>query len=162
MTDHTGRTVTDKTFHGKYMLIYFGYTSCADVCPTDLSNMAGAMELLGPLADRIQPIFVSVDPKRDTVKRLAEYVKLFHPRLIGLTGTRDQIDKITKAYLVSYFYFDSNVNDEYEVAHSAKTYLMGPDGRYLMWFRNATDPKSMAAGIRRIMERRPQAHSAAP
>lgn len=159
LTDHTGRTVTDKTFRGKYMLMYFGYTSCADVCPTDLSNMVGAMQLLGPLADQIQPIFVSIDPKRDTIKRLAEYVTLFDPRLIGLTGTDKQIEKITKAYLVSYFYFDSKDNDEYEVAHSAKTYLMGPDGRYRMWFRNGTDPESMAAGIRRFIEKRPEARS---
>jgi len=153
LTDHTGSIVTDKTFRGQYMLVYFGYMSCPDVCPTDLANMAAALDSLGPVADRIQPLFISVDPKRDTVERLADYVGLFHPRLIGLTGTREQIDKVTKAYLVSYFLFDSQDTAEYEVAHTAKTFLMAPDGRYLMWFRNASDPALMAAAIRRMVEK---------
>ena len=153
LTDHTGRTVTDDMFRGQYMLVYFGYMSCADICPTDISNMTAAMDLLGPLAKQIQPLFISVDPKRDTVEQLAEYVGLFHPRLIGLTGTKEQIDKVAASYLVTYFLFDSEDSAEYEVAHTAKTFLMAPDGRYLMWFRNATAPSVMASGIRRMMEK---------
>ena len=159
LTDHTGRTVTEQTFRGRYMLIYFGYTYCPDVCPTDLANMATALDLLGPLADRVQPIFITLDPKRDTVAQLANYVGVFHPRLIGLTGTRKQIDDVAKAYLVEYFAFDAVDNDEYEVAHTARTFLMGPDGRYLRWFQNAADPGHMADVMRALIERQTHANS---
>ena len=83
LVDHTGKTVTDKDFLGKYMLIYFGYTYCPDVCPTSLSEMSGAMDLLKDKADKITPVFITIDPKRDTPKQLAEYVSYFHPRTVG-------------------------------------------------------------------------------
>lgn len=153
LTDHTGRRVTDETFRGRFMLIYFGYTFCPDVCPTDLAVVAAALDLLGPVADRVQPLFVTLDPKRDTAGQLASYVRLFHPRLIGLTGSEEEISKAARSYLVEYFVFDSPDNDEYEVAHTARTYLMGPDGRYLMWYPHADDPARMASSIRKSIDR---------
>jgi len=159
LTDHTGRQVTDETFRGKYMLIYFGYTFCPDVCPTDLAVMASALDLLGPLADDIQPLFVTLDPKRDTVAQLADYVGLFHPRLIGLTGDEKEIARLADSYRVQFSirgYVDSK---DYVVAHTARIFLMGPDGRYLLWFPHADDPAKVAQAIRKTIERSAGQHS---
>src|SRR4029077_7237917 len=91
LRDGNGRTVTERDFRGKYMLVYFGYTFCPDVCPTTLNEMSEALDRLGPKADRVQPIFITVDPKRDTPAVVKQYVTAFTPRLIGLTGTPEQI-----------------------------------------------------------------------
>lgn len=148
MTDHKGRPVTEKDFAGQYMLIFFGFTNCPDVCPAKLQVITTAMEELGPKSEKITPVFVSVDPKRDTVQNLADYVSHFHKRLVGLTGTEEQVKKITKAYRV---YFaevkDESSSDGYTVDHSAVTYLMGPDGSYIQHFSYGTSPEKMADGI---------------
>lgn len=133
LTDHTGRTVTDTDFRGKYLLVYFGYTFCPDVCPTELGTMARVMDLLGRQADKVQPLFISVDPERDTVAQLKDYVALFHPRLVGLTGTPEQVQATAKAYRI-YYKKAPQPNakpDEYLMDHSSFLYLMGPDGRFL-------------------------------
>jgi len=153
LTDHNGRQVTDETFRGQYMLIYFGYTFCPDVCPTDLAVMASALDLLGPLADDIQPLFITVDPKRDTVEQLAGYVGLFHPRLIGLTGDEEEIAKLADSYRVEFFAYDSKDSENYVVAHTARIFLMGRDGHYLLLFPHAEDPAKMARAIRKTIER---------
>lgn len=133
LTDHTGRTVTDADFRGKYLLIYFGYTFCPDVCPTELGTMARAMDLLGRQAEKVQPLFISVDPERDTVAQLKDYVALFHPRLVGLTGTPEQVQETAKAYRIYYKKAPqpNGKPDEYLMDHSSFLYLMGPDGRFL-------------------------------
>ncbi|MDR3500784.1 MAG: SCO family protein [Parvibaculum sp.] len=148
MTDQNGKPVTDQTFRGRYMLIYFGFTFCPDVCPTELQVMAGAMQKLGAKAEKVQPIFVTIDPDRDTPAVLAQYVKQFDPRLIGLTGTAAQTAAIAKAYRVFY----EKVKDEqnaadYSMDHSSIVYLMGPDGGFLAFFPPATGPDEMAAKI---------------
>jgi protein SCO1/2 len=148
LTDTTGRTVTEKTYAGKYMLVYFGYTFCPDVCPTELQVVASALDLLGPDADRIVPLFVTVDPERDTVQTLSEYVKLFHPRLIGLTGTPAQIAAVARAYRVYYAKVNAKDRSDYLMDHSSFIYLMGPDGGLRALFRNGTSPKELADGIR--------------
>ncbi|MFQ5784316.1 MAG: SCO family protein [Alphaproteobacteria bacterium] len=167
LVDHTGRTVTDRDFRGKLMLVYFGYTFCPDVCPTDLQIIGDAMDILGKAGNDVQPIFVTIDPERDTVAVMADYVGNFHPRLLGLTGTEEQIAAAAKAYRVAYFKVfyppfeddDENAagdtNDEngddnadYLMNHSAFTYLMGRDGRYLGVFPNGARPEDMAAEIR--------------
>ena len=97
-----GRQVTDRDFRGKYMLVYFGYTFCPDVCPTTLNEVADAMERLGPKAGELQPIFITVDPKRDTPAVVKQYAAAFTPRLIGLTGSPEQIAQVAKEYRVYY------------------------------------------------------------
>ncbi len=102
LIDHTGREVTAQDFRGQYTLVHFGYTFCPDVCPTTLSRMSAVMDLLGEQANRVQPLLITVDPARDTPEVLAKYVAFFHPKLIGLTGTEDQVRSATDAYMVFY------------------------------------------------------------
>ncbi len=149
LTDHTGKAVTDADYRGKYLLIYFGYTFCPDVCPTELSTMAGALDALGPAAERVQPLFVTVDPERDTVAHLAEYVPLFHPRLIGLTGTPEQIRDVARAYRVYAAKSPGSAGDNYLMDHSGFVYLMGPDGKFVAVFPGAAGPEKMAGDIRK-------------
>lgn len=146
LTDHTGKRVTDKDFRGRYMLVYFGYTWCPDVCPTELQVISAALESMGTAAERIQPIFITVDPERDTVAQMAEYVGSFHERLIGLTGSPEEIAAIAKAYRVYYAKADSS-DENYAVDHSSLIYLMGPDGKFVTHFPYGTDPKKLAKGL---------------
>lgn len=135
LVDTGGRTVTDNDFAGKYRLMYFGYSFCPDVCPVDLNYlMLGLKQLERQNAARaamIQPIFVSVDPDRDTPAILAAYVPQFHPRLIGLTGTVDQVKTAADAFLVQYSKQPGSAPDAYLVAHTNIAYLMGPQGQPL-------------------------------
>jgi protein SCO1/2 len=154
LIDHTGRSVTAQDFRGQHMLVLFGYTSCPEVCPGTLSRISAAMGLLGEHVDRVQPLLISVDPSRDTPEVLAKYVKSFHPKLIGLTGTEDQVRAAADAYMVFY----KKVGDrdgQHEgphahhesVSHGAFTYLMGPDGRYLSVFPYGATAEAMAKEI---------------
>ena len=149
LTDHTGRTVTDGDFQGKYRLIYFGYSYCPDVCPTELGSMARAMDVLGPLADQVQPLLITIDPERDTVSHLAEYVSLFHPRLVGLTGTPEQVAAVTKAYRVyaAKRPAESGKTQEYLMDHSGFLYLMGPDGAFIRIFPAGTSGEDLAKDL---------------
>lgn len=148
LTDHTGKTVTEKDFEGRFTIVYFGFTYCPDVCPAELQVITAALEHLGEKANEVTPVFISVDPKRDTVEQMASYVKHFHKRLVGLTGTAEQVRAVAKAYRV---YF-AEVKDEtssagYSVDHSSVVYLMDPKGEYLAHFSYGTDPKKMAETI---------------
>jgi protein SCO1/2 len=152
LTDHTGRRVTEADFRGRYMLILFGFTYCPDICPSGLQVMSAALEQLGPKAERIVPIFVSVDHERDTPAQLAQYVASFHPRLVGLTGSEEDIAAATRAYRV---YF-KKVADEKSTAgftydHSALIYLMGPDGRYVAHFSHAASPDQIATRLAKLL-----------
>jgi len=155
LTDMNGQAVTEKTYAGKYMLVYFGYTYCPDVCPTGLTEMSNTLDALGDLADKIQPIFVSVDPDRDTPEQLKEYTSYFHPRLIGLTGTHEQVAAAAKAYRVYYAKVESKDADadpdDYTVDHSAVTYLMDPKGVFVQHFSHGTSAENMAKRIREIL-----------
>ena len=163
LTDHRGRRVSDADYRGKYLLVYFGYTFCPDVCPTDLQAMSEAVDKLDAAGLEVQPIFVSVDPERDTAVQLAGYVDAFHPRLIGLTGTHEEIARTAKGYRVRYFKLhypvenedakddDEATTAEYAVHHSAFTYLVGPRGRGLMTFPHGEWPDDMAAKILRVV-----------
>lgn len=149
LTDHTGKAVTDADYRGKYLLIYFGYTFCPDVCPTELSTMAAALDALGPEAERVQPLFVTVDPERDTVAHLAEYVPLFHPRLIGLTGTPEQVRDVARAYRVYAAKSPGSAGENYLMDHSSFVYLMGPDGKFVAVFPGAAGSEKMAGDIKK-------------
>lgn len=148
MTDHTGKQVTEKDFRGRYMLIFFGFTNCPDICPAELQVMSAAMDELGLKAEKVVPVFVSVDPKRDTVERVASYVSNFHKDMVGLTGTREQVEKMAKAFRIYYAEVkDESTGDGYSVDHSSVAYLMGPEGEYLAHFSFGTKPAEMASRI---------------
>lgn len=151
LVDHTGRTVTQADFGGKLKLIYFGYTYCPDVCPTELSTIAAVMDRLGPDAERVQPLFISIDPARDTVPHMAGYVALFHPRLIGLTGTAEQVAAAARAYRVYYAKAPNGGETDYLMDHSSFVYLTGPDGAVKAIFPAKTAPETMADGIRKTL-----------
>lgn len=127
-----GQTVTPASFRGEYMLVYFGYTYCPDVCPTTLNEVAAALDKLGPKAKRIQPLFITVDPARDTPAALKQYTSAFSPRLMGLTGTPEEIAQAEREYHV---YAAKHVvgpgPNDYTMDHSSVLYLMGPDGRFV-------------------------------
>ncbi|HEX6142034.1 MAG TPA: SCO family protein [Geminicoccaceae bacterium] len=140
LTDQHGRRVAAKDFEGQWMLVYFGYTFCPDVCPMTLTNMTQALdELPDEIAGRIVPVFITVDPKRDTVEQLAEYAPLFHDRLVALTGTDAEVKAATRAYRVYFAKADANAGaEDYMMDHSGFIYLMGPDGRYRAHFSHTT------------------------
>lgn len=131
LTDHQGRTRRDTDFRGKLMLVYFGYTTCSDICPTDLQQIGQALDMLGDDAKNVAPIFITLDPQRDTRKLLSQYVPAFHTQLIGLTGNEADIQKVTRAYRVYSEKVPVSGWLRYTVDHSSFIYLMGTDGRYL-------------------------------
>jgi protein SCO1/2 len=148
LTDQHGAEVTERDFAGRYMLIYFGYTYCPDICPLSLANMAQAMDLLPPdQAAQVVPIFITVDPERDTVEQLAEYAPLFHPALAALTGSPEAIKAAAKAYRVYFAKAGNGDANDYLMDHSSFIYLMGPDGRYVRHFAHNATPEEIAAGI---------------
>ena len=148
LRDHTGRPITERAFAGKLGLIYFGFTYCPDVCPTELGVMAAALDLLGPDASRVLPALITIDPARDTPEALADYVARFHPALIGLTGTDEEIATAARAFRVYYRKVHPPGASEYLMDHSSFIYLVGPDGRVRQLFRPNTPPETIAAAIR--------------
>lgn len=153
LTRHDGVKVSEKTFEGGYTLYFFGYTFCPDVCPAGLQVMTAALEQLGPAADKVQPVFVTIDPQRDTQRVLAEYVSNFHPRLVGLTGSAQEIAKVAKAYRVYYAKAGDGAQDQdYLMDHSSILYLMGPDGKFVKHFTYSTDVDALAEAIRAAIE----------
>jgi cytochrome oxidase Cu insertion factor (SCO1/SenC/PrrC family) len=149
LTDQTGKRVTDRDFRGKLMLIYFGFVFCPDACPTALQNMSDAVDLLGPAAADVVPIFITVDPERDTEEVLRSYAEAFHPRLKALRGTPEEIAKAAKSYRVYFKKAAESAPGEYLVDHSSIVFLMGRDGRYLTHFTHMTLPEPMAAEIKK-------------
>jgi protein SCO1/2 len=148
LTDHTGRARSDTDFRGKLMLIYFGYTFCPDICPTDLMTIAQALDALGEAGAAIQPIFITIDPERDSVARLADYVSSFHPRLIGLTGTPADIRKVALAYKAYYAKKENGHGEDYTIDHTGVTYLVGRKGQYLGFVPPQTTPERLVEVIR--------------
>ena len=152
LTDQTGRKVTDKDFRGHYMLVFFGYTYCPDMCPTELQVMSAALDNLGAKADAIQPIFITFDPQRDTPEVLKQYVSNFHPRLVGLTGTPEEIAVVAKAYRVFYNRLeDTSGPDTYLMDHSTITYLMDKQGKFLKHFSYSTDAAAMSQALEKLI-----------
>ena len=150
LVDQTGKTVSNSDLEGRLLLIFFGYTFCPDVCPNALTTMTEALDLLGAKADDITPVFITVDPERDTPEQLAMYVEYFHPRLVGLTGTAEQVAKVAKAYRVYYAKAgeDGADADDYIMDHTSITYLMDRDGTFRLHFTQGTDAETMAERIR--------------
>ncbi|KLN60618.1 hypothetical protein WH96_12665 [Kiloniella spongiae] len=162
LEDHTGKTRRDSDWDGQFKLIFFGYTNCPAICPTTLSDITDALDLLGESAKNIQPIFITVDPERDTQEVLADYVTAFHPSLVGLTGTEEKISQVAKSYRVqrhkillseedhsnhgSGHGMDDDVN--YDAAHSTLTYLMDRHGKFVTLFPYDTRGDVMAERLR--------------
>ena len=148
LVDHTGKPRTDADFRGKLMLVYFGFSFCPDVCPTDLLAIGQAVDKLGPGGDAVQPLFVTVDPERDTPAHLADYVPFFHSRLLGLTGDAAQIRDAARLYRVFYAKVAVEGAAENTVDHSGFVYLMDRDGKYLGFFPPGTPSDRMVAVIK--------------
>ena len=146
LVDHAGRARSEADFRGKLLLVYFGFTGCPDVCPTDLQEIARALDLLGREGDAIQPLFVTLDPERDTPEPLAGYVSAFHPRLVGLTGSPEAIRRAADAYKV--FYERVARAEDYTIEHSGFVYLMDRDGAYLGFFPPGTRAERMLTILR--------------
>jgi protein SCO1/2 len=147
LIDHDGKPRTNEDFRGKLLLVYFGFTYCPDVCPADLQNIGLALDQLGAAGEQIQPLFITVDPERDTPEHLKDYVPMFHPRLIGLTGSAAAIHAAAAAYRAYYAKIPLK-GDDYTVDHSSFIYVVGADGGYLGFFPPGTPPERIAESIR--------------
>jgi cytochrome oxidase Cu insertion factor (SCO1/SenC/PrrC family) len=147
-----GQDVSNQTYRGKWVLIYFGYTFCPDACPTALSNISVALEKLGSDASKLQPLFVTVDPQRDTREVLSDYLKSFDPRIIGLTGTKDQIDTLIREFRLYVKQEKSDGDgDSYLVSHSSYIYLMNPQGKFVNVIQGVADGDGIAVWLRKQM-----------
>jgi protein SCO1 len=146
-----GKTVTDKTYRGKWLLLYFGYTFCPDVCPTTLNEMGNALKELGPLANRIQPLFITVDPVRDTQKVMRDYMKSFDHRIVGLRGDPEQIEAVAKEFHV-YYRPRALGNGQYTVDHSSFVYVMNPQGKFVHLLTSDVPGHKMAQELRPLIK----------
>jgi protein SCO1/2 len=146
-----GQTVSDQTYRGKWVLLYFGYTYCPDACPTALNNISVALDKLGSNAGKLQPLFVTVDPQRDTRDAMTEYLKSFDSRILGLTGTKDQIDSVVREFHLYVSPDKSDGEDNYLVSHSSYIYLMDPRGIFVDVIQGGAVGDEIAAWLRREM-----------
>lgn len=163
LTDQDGMRRTDMDFRGKYMLVFFGYTYCPDVCPTTLAIEAEALDKLGARANRIVPIFISVDPKRDTPDKLKSYLSAFDAKppsaranFVGLTGSEQDIAEAAKAYRVYYqAHLDGQTENgaDYSIDHSGDVYLMSPDGKFVAYYSPGILPDEMARDLMQKLSR---------
>jgi protein SCO1 len=155
LTDHTGKAVTEKDFLGRYMLVFFGFTNCPDICPSGLQVMSAALEKVGANAKDVTPIFITLDGARDTPEKLAAYLKTFHPRLVGLTGTPEALAAVAKSYRV---YVQKVIDDKspqnYSFDHSSIFYLMGKDGALVAPITHTTDVDELARALNSALSAR--------
>ncbi|KAH7446927.1 hypothetical protein KP509_01G082300 [Ceratopteris richardii] len=147
LVNHEGKTVTEQDFKGGWSLIYFGFTHCPDICPDELMKLAEAVDVLEKDGITITPIFITVDPERDNVEQVKEYVQEFHPRLIGLTGTAEDIRQVSREFRVYYMKTEEEGSD-YLVDHSIIMYLMDPQMEFVKFFGKNYDLKSLSEGIK--------------
>ncbi len=158
LQDPRGRSVTNEDFRGRFQLIAFGYTYCPDVCPTTLVEMAALLKQLGDQAERLQPIFITVDPERDSGKVLQTYTEFFDPRILGLTGSPALVRRAADNFKIRYAKVREPGAENYAVDHSAGMILLGPDGAFIKKFAFATPVDDIAAQLREVLA----AHPAAP
>lgn len=136
LTDQNGRTLQAADMHGKLQLVFFGFTNCPDICPLSLATISEVVEKLGPQGAQVQPIFISVDPERDTQEKLKEYASNFTPSLLALTGTQEQIDQAASAFRVYHAKGERQADGSYSVDHSGFIYAMDRSGNYIAHFRH--------------------------
>lgn len=151
LTDHTGKPRTLADFKGKVVLMFFGYTQCPDVCPTTMAEMAGVMQKLGPQADQVQVLFVTLDPERDTQELLASYVPAFDKRFIGLRGTPDQTAKVAKDFKVFYAKVPGKEPGSYTIDHTAGSFVFDREGRPRLFIRHAGGADPIVHDIRQLL-----------
>lgn len=154
LLDHTGKSVTQDDYKGKYLLIYFGYTNCPEICPINLASIAEAMDMFGPLADEITPLFVTIDPEYDSVERMAQHVPMFSDRLIGLTGTPEELAKMASGYRV---FYEEYINADrggsiVDFNHSSLTFLIDRDGKYITHFPDGVEAKTIVMTTTRMIK----------
>jgi protein SCO1/2 len=149
LVDHTGVTVTDKDVITGPTLVYFGFTYCPDVCPLDTARNAEAIDLLDAMGHDVKPVFISIDPARDTPPVLADFVEVLHPKMVGLTGTPEQVKAASKAYKT--YYRKNGEGEDYLMDHSTFSYLMGPDGLW-EFFRREVPADEMAETVSCFIE----------
>lgn len=151
LTDHTGKKVTEKDFEGQWRLIYFGFTYCPAICPTELQKISSALKTLGSKAENIKPVFITVDPERDTVEVMKNYVELFHPRLTGLTGTNAQVEEAKKSYKI----YSAKVKDEtmsdYTVDHSSFIYLIDANDSLIRIFKTDDTAEDIVRTVKQVL-----------
>lgn len=155
LIDHSGQRVTNETYRGRYMLIYFGFTNCVDLCPVDLAVMVQALQLTAKAtAEKIQPLFITVDPDVDTPAILAKYVANLHPNLIGLTGTVAEVEATARAYRVQRhkILHTSSNGHPYIIDHGTLMFLMGPDGKFVTLFPHNSTPEKIAENLNRYVK----------
>ncbi len=152
LTDQTGKAVTNETLKGKYRIVYFGFTFCPDICPTELQSITGALDMLGKDADKFTPVFITIDPERDTPEVVGKYLKSFHPSFVGLSGTADQIAKAAGAYRVYYAReTPSDRSEGYMMNHSGYVYLMDCQGRYIRHLAPGTSAADIAKALKELL-----------
>jgi cytochrome oxidase Cu insertion factor (SCO1/SenC/PrrC family) len=152
LTDQNGKPRSDIEFRGKLMIVYFGYTFCPDVCPADLMSISQALEALGLVAEGVQPVFITIDPERDT-KVLAEYLAAFHPSFVGLTGSLEDIRKVANSYKAFYVKVPGERSGEYSIDHTGVVYLIGRSGEYLGFMPPQTSPDRLTEVLRKNLAR---------
>jgi protein SCO1 len=150
LTDQSGRTVTDADLRGKWSLVYFGYTHCPDACPTTLNDIAIALEDLGPKRDAVRPVFITVDPERDTREVLKSYVTSFDAPILALTGTPEEIAQAAKGYRV-YYAKHPEAGGDYSMDHSSVIYVMDPEGRFTASFTHESTPEQIAERLKKLL-----------
>lgn len=148
LINQEGKEVKDSDFEGKYRLVYFGYTFCPDVCPADLLTLSATMQALGNDANKIAPIFITIDPERDTIEQLQQYMQNFDPRITALTGSKEAIAQAANGYKVYYQEVEDQKMTGYLMDHSAIIYLMDPRGRYLTHFPHGTNAELIVEKIK--------------
>jgi len=149
LLDQNGKVRTNRDFHGKFMMVYFGYRHCPDICPTALTTITEALDLLGPKAKHVQPLFITIDPERDTVKELAEYIQNFHHSFLALTGNAEQVEKAMGAYRI--FAQKNEEGQDYSMDHSSIIYVMDRQGNLISHFSHSTSPEQIAEALRRYL-----------
>jgi protein SCO1 len=152
LRDTQGKTVSSTDLRGLWVLAFFGYTSCPDICPTTLFDIAQALAHLGPLAARVQPLFISVDPQRDTPKKLREYVNDFDERILPLTGTAEQLDRAARSFGVAFFKVPGASPNDYTIAHGAIITLIGPEGGLVTRFSTNVSADQIASKLGRLID----------
>lgn len=152
LTDHHGREVTEASYHGRFVLLFFGFTHCRVVCPRALAKLSGVLDALGQSADRIQPLYITVDPERDTPDVMRAFLQTY-PRFTGLTGSREQIDEVKRSFRVfAERAVDPDDKDGYAVPHTAITYLLDANGNFVTHFTDALPPEEFGARLRRFLD----------
>lgn len=152
LTDHNGQTRALADFRGKAVAVFFGYTHCPDVCPTTLSDFAAALQQLGPLADRVQVIFVTVDPERDTPNLLRDYVPAFDPRFLGAYTDAESLARMAREFKVVYQKTSVKAEGDYLIDHSAGTYVYDPQGRLRLLMPYGSRPDAIAHDLKVLLE----------